>query len=233
MFDFGLAKELKPHRRLADGTYQLTGNTGSRRYMAPEVAGVRPYNLSVDAYSFGILLWELSALEKPFDGFTGEWLRLQVCIIFSSPLRSTHQLFDFISLTLSVETNHREFVVEGGGRPEICSFGIHSYWPQVLQDLINKCWQQDLFLRPSFAYIEGELDKCLKEASENGSGPSSPNKSMTKARRMSTRSRSAKKRVGTLMKSASEKMTNHSDGLNRSLGRSGRSSGSRSHVHPA
>lgn len=72
MFDFGLAKELKPHRRLADGTYQLTGNTGSRRYMAPEVATVRPYNLSVDAYSFGILLWELSALEKPFDGFTGE-----------------------------------------------------------------------------------------------------------------------------------------------------------------
>ena len=74
LFDFGLAKELKPHRRLPDGTYQLTGNTGSRRYMAPEVAGVRPYNLSVDAYSFGILLWELSALEKPFDGFTGEWL---------------------------------------------------------------------------------------------------------------------------------------------------------------
>jgi len=72
LFDFGLAKELKPHRRFADGTYQLTGNTGSRRYMAPEVATVRPYNLSVDAYSFGILLWELSALEKPFDGFTGE-----------------------------------------------------------------------------------------------------------------------------------------------------------------
>lgn len=45
--------------------------------MAPEVAGVRPYNLSVDAYSFGILLWELSALEKPFDGFTGEWLLIR------------------------------------------------------------------------------------------------------------------------------------------------------------
>lgn len=153
--------------------------------------------------------------------------------LFPSPTDqpNTHQLFDFISLTLSVETNHREFVVEGGGRPEICSYGIHSYWPQLLQDLINKCWQQDLFLRPSFAQIESELDKCLRleEASVSGSGPSSP----SKARRTSTRSSSAKKRVGTLMKSASEKMTNHSDGLNRSLGRSGRSSGSRSHIHPA
>ena len=162
---------------------------------------------------------------------------MQVCCkIFPRPHQidqlDTHQLFDFISLTLSVETNHREFVVEGGGRPEICSFGIHSYWPQLLQDLINKCWQQDLFLRPSFASIESELDKCLRleEASVDGNDPSSP----SKARRASIRSMSAKKRVGTLMKSASEKMTNHSDGLNRSLGRSsGRSSGSRSHVHPA
>ncbi len=168
--------------------------------MAPEVAAVRPYNLSVDAYSFGILLWELSALEKPFDGFT--------------------------------ETAHREFVVEGGGRPEICSFGIHSYWPQVLQDLINKCWHQDLFLRPSFAYIEDDLDKCLREASDNDSVSNLPAKSITKARRTS---RSTKKRVGSLVKSASDKMTNHSDGgLSRSLGgRSGRSVGSRLHVHPA
>ena len=201
MFDFGLAKELKPHRRLADGTYRLTGNTGSRRYMAPEVAAVCPYNLSVDAYSFGILLWELSALEKPFDGFT--------------------------------VTNHRSFVVERGGRPEICSFGVHFYWPQVLQDLINKCWHQDLFLRPSFAYIEDDLDKCLREAFDNDSVSFLPAKSITKARRTS---RSTKIRVGSLVKSASEKMTNHSDGgLNRSLGRSGRSVhvGSRLHVHPA
>lgn len=69
LFDFGLAKEVKPSRRYADGTYRLTGNTGSRRYMAPEVAKARPYNLSVDSYSFGILLWEMLALEKPFKGY--------------------------------------------------------------------------------------------------------------------------------------------------------------------
>ncbi len=35
LFDFGLAKELKPYKKHADGTYHLTANTGSRRYMAP------------------------------------------------------------------------------------------------------------------------------------------------------------------------------------------------------
>jgi len=47
----------------------MTGNTGSRRYMAPEVAKDQDYNESVDVYSFGILLWELCAAEKPFYGF--------------------------------------------------------------------------------------------------------------------------------------------------------------------
>lgn len=35
LFDFGLAKELKPYKKHEDGTYHLTANTGSRRYMAP------------------------------------------------------------------------------------------------------------------------------------------------------------------------------------------------------
>lgn len=70
LFDFGLAKELKPYKRHDDGTYHLTANTGSRRYMAPEVALRKSYNLSVDVFSFAILLWEICTLEKPFDGFT-------------------------------------------------------------------------------------------------------------------------------------------------------------------
>jgi len=70
LFDFGLVKELKTHRRYTDGTYLLSANTGSRRYMAPEVAKKERYNLSADVYSFGILLWEICALEKPFEGYT-------------------------------------------------------------------------------------------------------------------------------------------------------------------
>ena len=38
--------------------------------MAPEVAAEEPYDTSVDVYSFGILLHELTSLEKPFDGYS-------------------------------------------------------------------------------------------------------------------------------------------------------------------
>lgn len=68
LIDFGLAKELKSQDRNSDGTYLATGNTGSRRYMAPEVAMHAPYDRSVDVYSLGTMLWEMVSLEKPFSG---------------------------------------------------------------------------------------------------------------------------------------------------------------------
>jgi len=40
LFDFGLAKRMDPMDKSDDGLYRLTGNTGSLRYMAPEVAKV-------------------------------------------------------------------------------------------------------------------------------------------------------------------------------------------------
>jgi len=70
IFDFGLAKELHPQAKLPDGNYKLTGYTGSLRYMAPEVVRCRPYNLSADVFSFGILLWVIVACSLPYKGFT-------------------------------------------------------------------------------------------------------------------------------------------------------------------
>jgi len=57
LFDFGLAKKLTPSNATDNDLYLLTGNTGSLRYMAPEVAIGLPYNQKADAYSFGILFW--------------------------------------------------------------------------------------------------------------------------------------------------------------------------------
>lgn len=70
MFDFGLAKELPPREDELDNTlYNLSGQTGSLRYMAPEVALGKPYNLKVDVFSFSILLWEIISLNTPFAGY--------------------------------------------------------------------------------------------------------------------------------------------------------------------
>lgn len=48
LFDFGLAKELDPMQKTDNGLYTMSGGTGSRRFMAPEVALSEPYNLSAD-----------------------------------------------------------------------------------------------------------------------------------------------------------------------------------------
>jgi len=70
MFDFGLAKRVTNADRTDDELYSLTGNTGSLRYMAPEVAKNMPYSLSVDAYSFGVLFWQLCSLSVPYSGYS-------------------------------------------------------------------------------------------------------------------------------------------------------------------
>ena len=72
LFDFGLAKELDDTMKsgYSSDFYELSGNTGSLRYMAPEVALSEPYNLTADVYSFGLLLWQVCSLEVPYDGMS-------------------------------------------------------------------------------------------------------------------------------------------------------------------
>lgn len=71
--DFGLSKTL-PTQKLArgedliSGTYKLTGETGSYRYMAPEVFRHEPYNSSVDVYSYAMIVYQLFEHAPPFVG---------------------------------------------------------------------------------------------------------------------------------------------------------------------
>jgi len=69
IFDFGLAKELKQMDLLDadENLYHLTGFTGTVLYMAPEVYKKKPYNQSVDIYSFAICLWEMFSFCAPFN----------------------------------------------------------------------------------------------------------------------------------------------------------------------
>lgn len=80
LFDFGLARELAPQDQMDCGVYNLSGETGSLRYMAPEVAKGRPYNMTVDVYSFSILLWQICSLVTPFENLNKQTHHDQVVL---------------------------------------------------------------------------------------------------------------------------------------------------------
>ncbi len=69
LFDFGLVTCVKA-RSTVNQAYEMTGYTGSLRYMAPEVVMRKPYTEKADVYSFGIMLWQMARDKVPFKGFT-------------------------------------------------------------------------------------------------------------------------------------------------------------------
>ncbi|BAU00767.1 serine/threonine-protein kinase STY13-like isoform X2 [Vigna umbellata] len=58
--DFGVA------RVEAMNPSDMTGETGTLGYMAPEVLDGKPYNRRCDVYSFGICLWEIYCCDMPY-----------------------------------------------------------------------------------------------------------------------------------------------------------------------
>lgn len=58
--DFGVA------RVEASNPKDMTGETGTLGYMAPEVLDGKPYNRKCDVYSFGICLWETYCCDMPY-----------------------------------------------------------------------------------------------------------------------------------------------------------------------
>ncbi|XP_057783375.1 serine/threonine-protein kinase STY13-like [Salvia miltiorrhiza] len=58
--DFGVA------RVEAQNPGDMTGETGTLGYMAPEVLDGKPYNRKCDVYSFGVCLWEIYCCDLPY-----------------------------------------------------------------------------------------------------------------------------------------------------------------------
>lgn len=69
LLDFGLARAIV-RGSSTDETYQMTGETGSLRYMAPEVARSKKYNEKADVYSLSLILYQLVSGIKPFRNMT-------------------------------------------------------------------------------------------------------------------------------------------------------------------
>jgi len=62
----GLAKEVSGLDPDDHGTYELTGSTGTPRYMPPEVALHKNYGNGVDVYCLAITMYEVLSLKTPF-----------------------------------------------------------------------------------------------------------------------------------------------------------------------
>lgn len=64
--DFGLAVKVQT-TSVTSGKKDLTAETGTYRYMAPEVIRHELYDYAADVYSFGLLMWAIITHETPFE----------------------------------------------------------------------------------------------------------------------------------------------------------------------
>ena len=126
LIDFGLS--ICVQRTETDNeVYQMTGETGSMRYMAPEVISNKAYNQSVDVYSFGIIMWEMVTGIVPFAGLTRENFAQKVV---------TERLRPPVCMD---------------------PFGERIDQPEVLMELIQSCWAHDYRHRPSIKQVVNVL----------------------------------------------------------------------------
>eukprot|EP00966_Prymnesium_polylepis_P032281 751177-Prymnesium_polylepis.1 len=93
LFDFGLASIWKVNPSAADGggddeTRPLSGETGSLRYMAPEVALCQPYNHKADIFSFASVFYEMCAHEKPFASVDSDQFKKTISEGLRPPIRT-------------------------------------------------------------------------------------------------------------------------------------------------
>mmetsp|Transcript_130460 Transcript_130460/g.194217 ORF Transcript_130460/g.194217 Transcript_130460/m.194217 type:complete len:419 (-) Transcript_130460:139-1395(-) len=97
LFDFGLAREV-----LADSTttdVSIPGVAGSFRYMAPEVSVGRGAVFGSDVFSYGMLLWQILTLEKPFEKIeTSIEFKERVAVCGERPALKTIATFELTEL---------------------------------------------------------------------------------------------------------------------------------------
>lgn len=124
LFDFGLSICVQRTSSSSE-TYEMTGCTGTMRYMSPEVALGNAYSEKVDVYSFGVILWQMATDNIPYKKVTKAEFMESVVRGGSRPPVNPEWPSDFIELLETCWTSKAE------ARP---SFDIVA---RVLEDLLE------------------------------------------------------------------------------------------------
>ncbi|EME27640.1 serine/threonine protein kinase [Galdieria sulphuraria] len=119
--DFGLSRTLIGGSNSTTGI--MTSETGTYRWMAPEVIRHEHYSEKVDVYSFGVTLWEFFSCEVPFARLT--------------PIQAAFAVADKnLRPDLTISRSGRQFQI-----------------PLAWKYLIERCWDAEPMKRPSFGDI--------------------------------------------------------------------------------
>jgi len=119
--DFGLSRTLIGGSNSTTGI--MTSETGTYRWMAPEVIRHENYSEKVDVYSYGITLWEFFSCEVPFSRLT--------------PIQAAFAVAD--------KNLRPDLTISRAGK----QFQIPLAWKY----LIERCWDAQPSKRPSFRDI--------------------------------------------------------------------------------
>lgn len=74
--DFGLS------RMMIDVPMRDTSSAGTPEWMAPELIRNEPFTEKCDIFSFGVIMWELCTLNRPWEGVPPERVRWHVLLSF-------------------------------------------------------------------------------------------------------------------------------------------------------
>jgi NIMA (never in mitosis gene a)-related kinase 1/4/5 len=122
--DFGIAKVLSHTKE------NVQTIVGTPYYLSPEIVENKPYNHKSDIWSLGILLYEMAALEPPFNGSSLHMLAMRIVRANYTPIpkRYSSKLATLIKKLLNPNTNERPSI------NKILKFDIISKRAQELMD---------------------------------------------------------------------------------------------------
>ena len=103
--DFGLSRYMPESE-----PYQMTGTTGTIRYMAPEVYFGHYYDLRADVYSLGLIIYYIFSGKRPFNDYNTQTIGTYFTntdLLFSTKLVKDRKLRSIINKCIEKDYKER------------------------------------------------------------------------------------------------------------------------------